>query len=233
MNSFKSLGRWIVYIIFFGCTYALNLIIIGVIGSLFNDGENEVAGAVYGIVMLLVPPILSTLQTVAFSRRWALKRNEKNHSTAKYIEPSIEPALSSCTQEILSSSAPSVNILNQKLLSVDLLDGHAFEYWCAAFLREIGFIKVEVTPGSGDQGVDILAEKDGIKYAIQCKCYASNLGNTPIQEVTAGKSFYHCHVGVVMTNRYFTPKARELAEATGTLLWDRDWIAAHLKSAES
>lgn len=114
------------------------------------------------------------------------------------------------------------------LLSIDLMEGHEFEHWCAEALRNSGFADVEVTPGSGDQGVDVLAKKDGIKYAVQCKCYSTNLGNTPIQEVNAGKFFYRAHVGVVMTNQHFTPKARELAEATGTLLWDRDWIKTYL-----
>lgn len=109
-----------------------------------------------------------------------------------------------------------------ELESVDNMEGHAFEYWCAALLRRNGFADVEVTPGSNDQGVDVLAKKDGIKYAIQCKCYSSDLGNKPIQEVHTGKSLYHCQIGVVMTNRYFTQGARDAAEATGTLLWDRD-----------
>lgn len=105
--------------------------------------------------------------------------------------------------------------------SIDGMDGHEFEYFCADILEKNGFTNVSVTRGSGDQGVDVLATKDGIKYAIQCKNYESALGNTPIQEVNAGKILYKCHVGVVMTNSRFTPGARELAEATGTLLWDR------------
>ena len=32
-----------------------------------------------------------------------------------------------------------------------------------------------------------------------------------------------------MTNRYFTAGAKEAAEATGTLLWDRDTITEMLK----
>lgn len=108
---------------------------------------------------------------------------------------------------------------------VDAMDGHTFEYWCAELLRKNGFTDVTVTKSSGDQGVDLLAKKDGIKFAIQCKCYASNVGNTPIQEVSAGKTFYNCQIGVVMTNRYFTQGAIALAERTGTLLWDRDKLA--------
>ena len=50
----------------------------------------------------------------------------------------------------------------------------------------VHFENVQVTQGSGDQGVDILAEKDEIRYAIQCKSYKGELSNKPIQEVYAG-----------------------------------------------
>lgn len=104
---------------------------------------------------------------------------------------------------------------------IDGMEGHNFEYFCAALLQQNGFYDVRVTKGSGDQGVDVFATKGGVHYAIQCKNYASPLGNKPIQAVNAGKVFYRCHVGVVMTNSTFTPGAKELAEATGVLLWDR------------
>ena len=108
--------------------------------------------------------------------------------------------------------------------AIDGMEGHNFEYFCADILKKNGFYDVKVTKGSGDQGVDILAEKDGIKYAIQCKNYSTHLGNTSIQEVNAGKTFYNCHVGVVMTNSYFTQGAKDLAKATGVLTWDRAYL---------
>lgn len=104
---------------------------------------------------------------------------------------------------------------------VDGMEGHRFEHFCAELLQKVGFSEVSVTPGSGDQGVDILAEKEGVKYAIQCKNYANVLSNTSVQEVSAGKMFYGCHVGVVMTNSTFTSGAIKLANATNVLLWDR------------
>lgn len=116
------------------------------------------------------------------------------------------------------------------LYQIDHMDGHEFEYWCSDILSKVGFVNTSVTPASNDQGVDVLAEKDGIKYAIQCKCYTSDLGNTPVQEVNTGKVIYHCHVGVVMTNRYFTTGAKKAADATGVLLWDRDYITKLLET---
>ena len=113
--------------------------------------------------------------------------------------------------------------------NIDFMTGLEFESFCANLLKKNRFYNVKVTKGSGDQGVDVLAEKDGIKYAIQCKFYSTPLGNTPIQEVVAGKSFYDCHVGVVMTNSTFTPGAKELAKATNTLLWDGKKLDEFLK----
>lgn len=120
----------------------------------------------------------------------------------------------------------------QRLGSIDGMEGHQFERFCAELLRKSGFSNVSVTPGSGDQGVDILAEKEGVRYAIQCKNYATPLGNTPVQEVNAGKIFYNCHVGVVMTNSTFTSGAKELAKATGILLWDRRHIEEVMEKTE-
>ena len=113
-----------------------------------------------------------------------------------------------------------------ELLSIDLMEGHDFEHWCAQLLSDIGFTNVRVTKTSGDQGVDVLAEKDGVRFAIQCKCYSRDLDNKPIQEVNAGKSMpeYRCQIGAVMTNRHFTQSAQAAAAANGVLLWDRDWI---------
>lgn len=110
------------------------------------------------------------------------------------------------------------------MTDVDAMKGHEFEYFCAELLRKNGFRKVSVTPGSGDQGVDIIAVKGTARYAIQCKRYASPLGNKPVQEVYTGKAFYDCRYGVVMTNSTFTPHAKDLAKKTGVLLWDRKVI---------
>lgn len=108
------------------------------------------------------------------------------------------------------------------ITKLDAMEGHEFEYACADILRANGYKNVEVTRGSGDFGVDVLAEKKGIKYAIQCKCYSHKLDNKPIQEVIGGLVCYGCTKGAVMTNQYFTEPAKELARINGVELWDRD-----------
>ena len=109
-------------------------------------------------------------------------------------------------------------------LPMDEMEGHDFEYYCADLLKANGFLEVEVTKGSGDFGTDILAEKDGITYAVQCKCYDKPIGVKAVQEVYAGRDYYDRMVGVVMTNQYFTQPAVELARKLNIMLWDRGYL---------
>ena len=114
----------------------------------------------------------------------------------------------------------------------DTLEGHEFEYYCAELLQKKGFIEVEVTKGSGDYGVDILAEKDGVTYAIQCKCYTAPIGVKAIQEAYAGRDYYDRMVGAVLTNQYFTTPAVEAAKKLKILLWDRGYLESMLEEEE-
>ena len=187
--------------------------------------------------------VLCTCVCVKFRQKRDVRRLQKmlaktqNSSFREQIEPHVEITNNAKSRENnqLEPRHPCYPDADLQLSQIDFMEGHDFEYWCADLLRKIGFYNVEVTQGSGDQGVDILAVKDGIRYAIQCKCYSKDLGNTPVQEVSSGKMMpqYHCQVGAVMTNRYFTKGAQELAAATGTLLWDRDWIKRQLQISGS
>lgn len=110
------------------------------------------------------------------------------------------------------------------------MDGHQFEHYCADLLLQNGFTNATVTQASGDFGVDVLAEKDGVTYGIQCKYYMDKVGNHAVQEALSGAQYYHCMVAAVMTNNYFTPAAIETAKKTNVLLWDREKLADFQKS---
>jgi len=115
---------------------------------------------------------------------------------------------------------------------IDLMEGHDFEYFCADLLRKKGFQEVEVTKGSGDYGIDILAQKDGVTYGIQCKCYATPVGVKAVQEAYAGRDYYDCMVGVVLTNQYFTTPAVEVAKKLKIMLWDRGYLESMMEEEE-
>lgn len=107
---------------------------------------------------------------------------------------------------------------------LDDMDGFTFEELACDILLANGFDLAENTPASGDFGVDILAQKDGMTYAIQCKRYTEPVSLEAVQQVYAGRAYYECHVAVVMTNQTFTQNAQKLADKLGVVLWDRDTL---------
>lgn len=102
----------------------------------------------------------------------------------------------------------------------DIENGYQFEEFIAELLRENGYEHVEITPAGGDYGVDLIARKNKVIYAVQCKFYSTPVGNSAIQEVYSGMDQYNAHVGIVVTNNYFTPAAKKQAESSKVVLWD-------------
>lgn len=104
---------------------------------------------------------------------------------------------------------------------IDLLDGYEFEQLISLLFTEMGYV-ADITKGSGDQGADIIAEKDNNRIGIQAKCHSNPVTNTAVQEITASLNYYNCNKGMVITNNYFTKSAIELAQSNNIILWDRD-----------
>lgn len=113
--------------------------------------------------------------------------------------------------------------------SVDKMEGVEFEKFIKKLLEKHGYKNVKTTPASSDYGIDVLAEKERVKYAFQCKNYSSDVGSKAVQEVYSGKKYYDCHVGVVVTNRFFTRQAIELAKKNDILLWDRNKLTSMIE----
>ena len=75
-----------------------------------------------------------------------------------------------------------------------------------------------MTKATGDQGADVIAEKDGTHLVLQCKFYSTPVGNKAVQEAFAAQHHYRATVSAVVTNATFTPSAIALAATTGVLL---------------
>lgn len=99
-------------------------------------------------------------------------------------------------------------------------DGHSFENWVAEAPIAFGW-QSEITAASGDQGIDVVASKNGKRLGLQCKLHSAAVGNKAIQEAHAGKVYYRLDAAAVVTNANFTSSARDLATATGV------WLFSH------
>lgn len=102
---------------------------------------------------------------------------------------------------------------------INSMDGREFELFTGNLFKALGYSNVSVTQSSCDFGADVIAEKDDVKFAIQCKRYASPVGVSAVQEVIASKSLHDCHVACILTNNTFTPAAEELARKNLVILW--------------
>lgn len=115
------------------------------------------------------------------------------------------------------------------------MSGWDFERYCADCLLKKGFTKAEVTSGSGDHGVDIIAEQNGIRFGIQCKLYQGQIPNKAVQEAYTGASYYDCDVAVIMSNSELTNQAQTEAKKLRVKFWNIvDYISdTTLKSTTS
>jgi predicted RecB family endonuclease len=90
-------------------------------------------------------------------------------------------------------------------------NGLAYEREVAGELSALGF-SIQYTPASGDHGVDLLAERPGLKLAVQCKDYTGSVGNDAVQQVYSGARFYNMDEAIVVSPTTYTPAALTLAQ---------------------
>jgi len=102
------------------------------------------------------------------------------------------------------------------------MDGFEYEAYCARVLTEAGW-KVWNKGDTGDQGVDLVAQRGDTVVAIQCKRYRGSVGNAAVQEIYAGRLTVGAEArAAVVTNAHYTRSAKELAAATHVLLLHHD-----------
>ncbi len=109
------------------------------------------------------------------------------------------------------------------------LSGADFEKLLYRLFEAMGY-KVEHTGRSGDQGGDLIANKDGERILIQAKCYRDwSVGNEAVQQVVGAMKFYGCgKTMVITTSTTFTPEAYALAQANNTDLISKDELSGML-----
>ena len=105
--------------------------------------------------------------------------------------------------------------------------GVDYERYVGEILQQNEY-QVKETPTTGDQGVDLIATKNNIRIAIQCKFYSKPVGNKAVQEVATGKEFYDCEYACVVSNNTYTLSAKKLASASNVLLFNESNIVEGL-----
>lgn len=107
--------------------------------------------------------------------------------------------------------------------NIDAMDGLDFEQYVASLLRANGYRKVSLTE-KYDFGVDIVAEKDGVRWGIQAKRHSRLVKAEAVRQVVTGLKVYKCNRAMVITNSTYSAVARRLAEANDCVLIDRSGL---------
>lgn len=119
-----------------------------------------------------------------------------------------------------------------RLHNVDSLSGVDFESFIKDIMESWGF-QVTATKASGDQGVDLIAELNERRIAIQCKRYTKPVSRHAISDAVAGMAYYGCFETMVVTNNFFTSGAIELAKVNNCTLIDRTQLASWIDQFSS
>ena len=100
------------------------------------------------------------------------------------------------------------------------MTGLEFERCIAGLLKQQGYTNVRLTE-KYDYGVDIIAEKDGIRWGIQVKRYAGLVKADAIRQVVTALKIYNCDRSMVITNSTYSMVAKDLASCNNCVLIDR------------
>ncbi|MCP4968097.1 MAG: restriction endonuclease [bacterium] len=108
---------------------------------------------------------------------------------------------------------------NEQLLEVlKKMDPNAFERLAMRLLREAGFVNLEVTPSSGDEGIDGVGvyKPSLVSFPIyfQCKRYKGSVGPGVVRDFR-GAMTGRGEKGLVITTGVFTPAAKKEATRDG------------------
>ena len=110
-----------------------------------------------------------------------------------------------------------------KPLNVDTMTGLEFEQYVVGLLKQNGFHKVKLTERY-DFGVDIIADKDGVRWGVQVKRHSGLVKANAVRQIVTGLRVYGCNGAMVITNSTFSVTAKKLAHANDCVLVDRSGL---------
>ncbi|GLB46209.1 hypothetical protein WR164_01880 [Philodulcilactobacillus myokoensis] len=120
--------------------------------------------------------------------------------------------------------------LRREIEKMDRLDGYQFEDYVAKILKKNGFENVRQTSKIHDNGLDVIAERDGKVYGFQCKHYVKRtVGMKAVRQTFVGGNAYQVDSAILLVNRDFDQKAITLAKQLEVKLWGREKLIELMK----
>ena len=92
-----------------------------------------------------------------------------------------------------------------------------YEKYVANYFQNKGY-KVKQTPYSNDYGVDVFAERNKEKIAIQAKMFGNSnrkINRQMVMEFYGAKDFFNCNKGIIVTDGEIIQNAKDVADKLG------------------
>jgi Holliday junction resolvasome RuvABC ATP-dependent DNA helicase subunit len=103
--------------------------------------------------------------------------------------------------------------------------GTEFEGFVADVFRRAGY-SAELTPTTGDHGIDVILRKDGQEVVVQCKQWDGAIGEPVLRDFYGSMVALRADAGFVVTTSNFTSQAEAFAKDKPISLYDIDAIVA-------
>ena len=110
------------------------------------------------------------------------------------------------------------------------MDGIGFERELGGLFRTMGY-RVERTPISGDQGVDLVLRKNGVTTVVQCKAHQNGVGPAVARELFGSMIAFRAKAAILACTGGFTRGVYEFVEGKPIRLLDASAIAKMAEGA--
>ena len=121
--------------------------------------------------------------------------------------------------------------LHKRVTSLSELNPREFEEYLTEIFKLLGYEKTTLTPEMNDKGVDILMEKNGKRYAVQCKRYKGIIGSPVIQSFLGAMQHAQVSHGFLVTTSTFSLEAEKMASQHPIELVDATKLAHMIQQA--
>jgi hypothetical protein len=96
----------------------------------------------------------------------------------------------------------------QELQGISLMDPIDFEKLIGQLFEDMGYA-VRTTAVTGDEGIDLFLQKDGVKEVVQCKRFKGNVGAPIVRDLYGAMIHFNAQKSYLVTTGRITQPARE------------------------
>ncbi len=110
---------------------------------------------------------------------------------------------------------------------VDIENAKEFQELLENVLKGMGY-RIDSHHHTNDHNLDLIALKDGVKVMVRTIRNKGKVGLKAINDALKLKAIHECHGVIIVTNKSYSGRARDLAARNGVVLWNRDDLATNL-----